>query len=335
MIELAAAERLGSALAWSATQKQLLAGLPVGAPDGREPAAVVLDRIWTHHLERRQRMGVRLHELVLALNHAGIVPMLLKGVRSLWLGEPEWRDMRDIDLLVPAKQAKAAEAIARAAGYHYSDDGLGVQPWGHHHADNLYRDDLPGWLELHHRAGMLRSEILMPTRELVEAARPMPRDGATALVLPPVHDVLYGLIHHYAGHRETRDGGVELKGLFEFAMGVQALTATERAELSARAAWDSRLLGVLDVWIAAAADRYGLVPEPPLALVPDAVARWARLRQNVKRPRKSDALREELALALAPARLRRMPQGDRWMARAGMRARLAGWLALNWGNRFY
>ena len=184
VVETALGLRLDSALAWAAEQRRLFAGIPAGLrPDRRETAPAVLERVWTEHLAKRRAMLARLEELVAALNAAGIIPLLLKGARSLWTGAPEWRSLRDLDLLVYG-DAERAQAIALANGYKCSDSGEGRHPRSFYHADNLYRDDLPGWVEVHRLAGSTRSEILLGSRELVGVATPMSRGGAMALVLP-------------------------------------------------------------------------------------------------------------------------------------------------------
>ena len=143
------------------------------------------------------------------------------------------------------------------------------------------------------------------------------------------------MIHHHVGHREARDGALELKGLFEFAMGFAALCADDRVALAARAGRDSRLLAMTDLWVAASVERFAVRPETPFAVEADAMARWHKLRDAIRRPSKTEAIMDELALALAPARLRRCRAGATWGGRAAMRMQVAGWLLRNWGTRVY
>ena len=127
---------------------------------------------------------------------------------------------------------------------------------------------------------------------------------------------------------------LELKGLFEFAMGFAALSRVDRELLAKRAGRNNRLLATVDLWIAAVADLFSVTGIEPFVLQSDAVARWTRLKQVTGRPTKLAALKEELHLALADERLRRCRDGDRFMGRMRLRAHTLVWGAKSFGNSY-
>lgn len=332
-VATATAARLEPALANAVRQAGVLQGIAMlkSSGPGVTPA-VWVEQVWADHLARRVAQTEHLENVVRILNAKGLVPLLLKGARSLWVGSPDWRSMRDLDLLVTAPAADTTQAMLMAEGYGEGPEGQ-HEP-GFYHANNLYRHDLPGWIEIHRRAGPERVELLVPTGDLLAAALSVQRGNLKAIVLPPGDDVLHGLAHHYFGHREGRTATLELKGLFEFAMGFAALSRVDRELLAERAGRNNRLLATLDLWLAAVADLFSVNNIEPFVLRSDAVARWMRLKQVTGRPTKLAALKGELHLALAGERLRRCRDGDRLMGRMRLRARTLVWGAKSFGNSY-
>jgi hypothetical protein len=330
-IAAATASRLESALAGAVRKSGVLQGLTMLRSSGpRVTPAVWVEQVWADNLVRRAAQTEHLENIVRILNGRGLVPLLLKGARSLWVGSPDWRSMRDLDLLVAGPAADMAQAMLMAEGYGEGPEGQ-HEP-GFYHANNLYRHDLPGWIEIHRRAGPERAELLVPTGDLLAAALSVQRGNLKALVLPPAYDVLYGLAHHYFGHREGRTAMLELKGLFEFAVGFAALSKEDRALLAERAGRNNRLLATLDLWLMAVADLFSATDIEPFVLQSDAVARWKHLKQVTGRPTKLAALKEELHLALAGDRLRRCREGNRRLGRMRLRAQTLRWAAKSFGN---
>ena len=334
----ATTSRLEPALASVLRQSGSLEGLPrLRTDDQRISPPLWVEQVWGQHLERRATMARHLESVVAILNARGMVPLLLKGARSLWVDDPDWRSMRDLDVLVPsADEADAGQAALIAAGY--TEGRQGRQGRHHaefHHASNLYHSDLPGWIEVHRSAGPPRVELVLKTDDLFSAAVLRPRAGLRALVLPPSHDALQNLAHHHYGHREARQGSLEIKGLFEFAMSLKAMSEIERAVLVERASRHNRLLATLDLWIAIISDQFAVGEITPLPLEADAAARWRRMKVVTRRPGKLAALGEELRLALATARLKRCVGGDRSLGRLRMRCATALWAATSFGTRHY
>lgn len=318
--------RLESALVDSIAVNNLAPPVPAFTfPDGRMTVTAALAQRRIAHRERRDVLAARLTELVQALNTEGIVPILIKGSRSIWLGSPEWRSMRDLDLLVAGHDATRAQAIAVGLGY--TTEGGPERRGSWHHRPNLYRPDLPGWLEFHNRGGVPRVEQFIGTAELVAEATEQRSPFGRALLLPPHLHVLHGLVHHHVGHGADKRGEIDLKGLYEFAAEVALLTAEEIHLLVARAGRHPRLSAMMDLWTAGSADLFGLEVRDPLILRDDATEWWQRVRSQTNNTEPVTSKRipvaDETAVACSPGRLRRAPYGIYWAGRLAWRVAIA------------
>jgi hypothetical protein len=301
-------ERLGSVLLRAIARLRLAPPVPaMTLPDGRMTITKALAQREADHVQRRLAMRECLAEIVAALNRHGIVPVVLKGGRSLVAGGPDWRSLRDIDLLVGVPKAAQAQAIVMSLGYAPTDPS--AAPFHHHHLRELYRRETPGWIEIHRYAGVPRVEQFLPTAELLAASEPVPQlDEGHVSVLPRHLHVLHGLIHHHIGHRAVALAELPLKGLFEFAAEVNDLNEGERRALLERAARHPRLLAILELWTAAAAELFGMPVLPPFSLAPDAVLWWSSMRSE-------GGIGPELRAATRPDRMRRAHGGERALRR--------------------
>ncbi len=319
----AAKERwMHGALAAAVRKRGLAAGIPaMTLPDGRATISKGLADAEAQHDDFRARKLDRLAELVLILNGAGIEPILLKGARSLWTGSPTWRAMGDLDILTPGR-AREAQQLALAAGY-APDPSYDKHPEIWHHELNLYRDDLPGWLEFHDKAAMYRADMLLPTPFLVAQSLAITgRDGGVARVLPAHIDLIYCMLHHHISHRGDKFGFMRVKGLYEFAGAVAALDEGERAALRDLTLSHPRLLAIFDLWMAAAHERFDLPAIAELPLREDAVARWRAIDGEEYIRGNYDGVAGEFRLGLSPARLRVAKGGDSWLGRMRLRAKI-------------
>ncbi|MDF3063263.1 MAG: hypothetical protein K0S06_3372 [Microvirga sp.] len=286
------------------------------APDGQlRTAAAALSK-------RREVLGEQLREIIKPLNRIGIQPIILKGARSLLTGEPDWRYLRDFDLLIPDQaDAAFAEFVARGFEVPQAEQGRNRR----HHLPPLVRGDFPAFIEIHRRAGNQYVRTLLPTEELAAASEAV-EDGGVKFALLPTHlHTLYGLVHHQIGHAGDARGTISLKGLYEFAWELDRMTSAERAALHARANRNPRLSTALDAWIAAAAELYGLPVERPLAVREDAAQRWQATFARIGEPRpwyKYPGYPDEVRMALAGSRIQVAPFGGNAAGRAWTRLRV-------------
>ena len=321
LFALAADVRLEVSLALALQARSLLPPIPpLRLPDGRLTITKAVADVIAAHLQRRAAMRERLVEIVLMFNQARIVPTLLKGARSLWTGHPEWRSLRDLDLLVDEAEAGHAQELLQKAGY-ASLKRRYVQ-FRKHHQPELFRADLPGWVEIHHKAAERFAEALLPTAALAARRETVAlASGARAFVLRAPDQVLQGLVHHQFHHHDFRNWGwLSLKGLYEFAAGIAELDEGQRTELLALASQHPRLLAAFDLWLAAAEELFSCPINPPMAVFPDARRQWAIIRQRMTgSPLAGLPLaghQAELALCLDEARLRRTAGGAGKLAKA-------------------
>lgn len=320
---LAAAEqlRLAPALVARLREKRAVPNVPaITLPSGVSTVTARIEQIWLAHLDRRRELEAALAELVGAMNRAGLEPVLLKGARALATGNPAWRTMRDLDLLLFGNDAMRAHQAALGLGYRPA--ATSTEKAGKHHFQPLFRDDFPGWIEIHQKAATHRAEGLLPTRLLERMSTRVQFSGVSARVLTPPAHTLHAVIHHHVGHRGDKGGGIDLKGLFEFCADLQALSEAERRDLLALAGTHPRLLATLDFWIAAGHAAYGMPVEPPFALYPDAVARAAIALAPAEQQGRYSGTLLEIAFAADPARLKRQPGGRDVAGRLALRAKI-------------
>lgn len=320
---LATAEelRLAPAVVARLRDKQAVPGVPaVTLPSGVSTVTARIAHIWQSHLDRRRQLETGLVELVAALNRVGLEPVLLKGARSLATGAPAWRSMRDLDLLLFGRGAMRAHEVALGLGYRPA--AASTEKAGKHHFQPLFRDDFPGWIEVHQKAASHRAEGLLPTRPLERMTAEVRFAGVSARILSAPAHTLHAVIHHHVGHRGDKSGCIDRKGLFEFCADMLAMSETEREEMLALAGTHPRLLATLDFWVAASRAAYGMPVELPFMLYPDAVVRAAAaLAHDGQRGRYSGAM-PEIAFAADLARLKRQPGGGTAVGRLALRAKV-------------
>jgi len=273
-------------------------GLKSGAAD----LAGAFARVRSDHLAKREGMRARLLEIVDNLGRHGIETVPIKGAANLWTGTPEWRSMRDLDILVPPHLAEAAQGLLVAAGYRPAADGE-RRP---HHLETMTRDDLPGWIELHVSASNRRGERLLPTSSILRhTAATAESQGRVRLPHPAVH-ALHGLVHHHFSNRGAAYGVIPLKGLFEFAHGYAALDDGGVHLLRRLASSHARLSAAVDLWVAAAAGLFRIDDDRRFPAMPDASSRWATIHARMRGDEPCgfvDALGEDLRMSLTRSRL--------------------------------
>jgi hypothetical protein len=325
VIELAGDLRLLPALAVAAGTKGLTAGIPaLRAATGQASVPLLLADALEEHDRRAAVMRDRLGWIVDILSARGLRPVLLKGARPLWTGTPRWRTLRDLDLLVGPPGTKVAIAAALAAGFRPNESFNAPAGW--HHDAELYHDDLPGWLEIHERVGVRRMEVILPTARLVDAAEPLGTTpgGSQVLALPLPFHILSCLMHHHIGHRGDYYDMIDFKGLYEFAADVAALEGEGREALLAAARQHPRLIAMLDLWLAAAADVFRLPIREPLRVAPDAERHWKTMRAHAADrvpPTRFAGLAREVAMALDRRRLTHVAGGENEWGRLRLRAK--------------
>ena len=334
ILDLALQLRLEVSLALAMKSRSLLPPIPkMTLPDGRVTITKSIDDLLVAHSHRRAAMKDRLVEIIITLNQAGIMPTLIKGARSLWTGSPEWRSLRDLDILIEETDARRAQALLHQMGYvklkrtyiHF----------GKHHLPELFRPDLPGWVELHRKIAVRFAEQLLPTAELVRRQEIVSSaSGAKVGLLQNTDHILQSLLHHHFHHDQFRNKGwLNVKGLYEFATDLAGLDEIGRQELSDKACTHPRLLAALDLWLAAASDLFGCPILEPLKVLPDAALHWSKAKHRMTSMRRFPLPYpghfEEISLCFERARLQRVKSSGSFLGRLRARMRVLTSLANN------
>src|SRR5262249_10742469 len=137
VLALADRLRLAPALAVALRDRALVPPMPSrAAADGAQTAtAAIADRL-AREAGRLSAFSLHPERIVPPIHYSAIEPVLLKGARAVWQGQPVWRSLRDLDLLIPGEAADEADRVLRRMGYAPLPDAP-VRPL-HHHATPLF-----------------------------------------------------------------------------------------------------------------------------------------------------------------------------------------------------
>lgn len=194
----------GTALAW------LLQRNPA-TEEVRSHAGLVL----LYGRTKVERQLQALEMLARAMNVAGITPLLLKGSAAQVGGmypDPGFRQMADIDLLVPPEDFETCIEVSEQVGFT-------VEPWTKgrvEHALLLRSRELGMLLEIHHRLRMQeRDEFLAPM--LLKASHPADFRGSRVLLPDWSHHAAVTILHAVAWDRSRYMALVPIRALLDLA----------------------------------------------------------------------------------------------------------------------
>jgi hypothetical protein len=241
-----------------------------------------------HELNRARngQIADQLHEIIGALNRAGIEPVLLKGVAYLvsdLYRDPAARVIGDIDLLVSSEELPAAVAALAATGYR--EAGLDDFSFAaHHHHTPLGRDDDVALVELHTEPLARAFAALLPAARMRAGARAVDADGRRFRLPAPQDQILHNIAHAQLAERHYWLAKVALRPLTDLAR----LRMAGEAEIDRReilAAFDRAGHGsACRAWLMTAEQLFG--HELPAGVQPHLGARIAcwRIRQQSRHP---------------------------------------------------
>ncbi|MGE3293244.1 MAG: nucleotidyltransferase family protein, partial [Geminicoccaceae bacterium] len=190
----------------------------------------LLGHVRAANARRNRALFAALEDTTIALNGAGIEPILLKGAARLVDGlypDPGWRLMADLDLLVPAEAAEAAWASLVGRGYAV----VGGDRPGSRHLAGLLHPATSAMIEVHRD---LTTEHLrrIPRLETIgERASPI-AIGSGRARLPALADQLVHLaVHEQLQHPRMIGGAFSLRGVLEARLLMQRLGARDAVAL--------------------------------------------------------------------------------------------------------
>lgn len=329
LIDFADAHQLLPTVVWALRRRGLLLPVPASSDPRMQETHVTqrLIALYDQHLALQHDLRDQLLAIVSAFNREAIVPLLIKGARHLVTQESWWeaRGMRDLDIMVRPDQAGQAQQIL--AGLGYSPD-YAAELEGQHHLPQMSRKGWNGAVELHTAPLAFNGSHLMSAAEAWTLSVPGESEGTTFRVLPSAWHVLHGLLHHQVVDRGYQRRLLALKGLWEFAIGANALSEQEIAEISGH--MDRRgSLDVLASWTVQAEAIYGLP-------VPAGITISRRARANAKATlaradwpyplRRALYVADQLRFAFSPETLA-LRYRSRDSSSLGMAARHLGFLA--------
>lgn len=258
--------------------------LAAGGADGSAvPVEIALEDSYLANTGRNRALRAQAVAVVVLLRQAGIEPVLLKG--AAWLctagSDPGERELRDLDLLLPAESVDGAVAALLAAGYVATGPAGGETvprsvAWyrrRYHHYCPLVRPGAPAPVELHWALGSGAVDVALPAARMRRDAVVLAGEGAGALAPAPRDHVLLLLLHAEVSDFGHRRAVLPLRALHDLSLFVrrqqEPLPWVEVGEALAAAG----LTRVGAAFFAAAERLLGLRLPLPLALAPDAGAR--------------------------------------------------------------
>jgi hypothetical protein len=190
---LAEAQGLGPLLYWNL--KNAGVSLPVAAKRA-------LQALYLRHQHANRVRGRALAQILAAFASAGIPARVLKGAALAWLvyPEPGLRAMRDLDILVPAAQARQAQQVLAQLGFNAPLPGpADPLPDKHLALAGRSEEGLQVSVELHHNLFHTFEPASMTMADLTGPPLAFDVNGVTAYALGP-EDMLWHLSRHIAYH---------------------------------------------------------------------------------------------------------------------------------------
>jgi hypothetical protein len=267
VLERANADLLAPAL-WSALRAS---GEASSLPKDARDYLAMLHRL---NAARNKALRAQALEFVGALNERGIVPILLKGGLALFDGpyaDPAARMMRDLDVMVPARERDDAIAVLKRLGYRLTR----CYGAAHHAFGDFARASDPGSVDLH--TELLDPFYVLPACEVWDRAQPRQAGGVRFLALAPtdrlLHNLLHAQVHHFG---KFYRGEIALQQVHEFVALARFFGAAIDWVFVERRMRSHRLSTVLHSYLLAA--QRWLALEWPLSEMPSAAARLHCLR---------------------------------------------------------
>jgi hypothetical protein len=222
------------------------------------------------HLGETRAKAVReqLGDIVLALNRAGVTPLLLKGAAYELLGlyaRAGTRLFTDLDLLVPLDQISRAASALTELGYR-ADSGANVALGEHHHhLPGMTKEGALAAIELHREPLRWQAQGLLPGDQLLADARRVPVAGRGEVLIPsPTHLVFHNILHSQVSSYRHWKGDFMLKDAID-------LVALER-RFAGSIDWPrivaklnrSGLDGVAGFYVPISFEIFGMSPPPSI-----------------------------------------------------------------------
>jgi hypothetical protein len=205
LLDAASAHRLLPAV-WRALRGRGMADLPPRLIRPDSPLAIVRDA-YGSNAARVADLRCQLNDVLRVLGGAGIAALPIKGAHWMVAGLHPHLAARvtiDLDIVVPAEQASAAQRALCDRGYRPAPGPAGDEP-ADHHLEPLYAPGRLGSIELHREPMVAFRRPLISADELWAGASTVVADGNATQVPSATH-----LIVLLIGHALLQDDGARL-----------------------------------------------------------------------------------------------------------------------------
>ncbi len=236
-----------------------------------ELAALIPDSLRQRLLVEEERAAVRallkVHELEQVIDRfgdCGIHTIVLKGIpfAERFFGDPAFRDVRDLDLLIPPEQLQSAERVLRSLGYSIFEAIHRRDFYRRHHFHVVYvrKSKTIDVVELHWNLVRAPYSLKIETSELFREAVPYKINDQKMRLLPAVDEMVYVIVNLRNAHFGS------LRRLVDLDRAMRSCTPAITPEMVCRRAreWgigDEALAGFHFLRLFWGADRY-LLPTP-------------------------------------------------------------------------
>jgi hypothetical protein len=212
-----------------------------GQLDASPDVAELLELHLKHGRERAKRAETESRKLVGALVEAGLPIVVLKGGHTahVYFPDPATRPMSDLDLLVPAESAPAAEVTLATSGLECAGRAKRESSWAPHdnareprsiwlaHADDPWSVDLHS--SLNFSAGPGAPLVRFDASDPIETSEPWPLDDGAGVLAQPL------LLLHLAVHAS---GGLHSLTLLRI---IEIVLVVRQDIAAGRFSWDDFL----------------------------------------------------------------------------------------------
>lgn len=211
VIEASSHHYVSAALGWCLTD----------APGTPDEVRGYFEAVLSLNAERNQKIMGQLALVLKILNAIGIEPVLLKGAAHLLDGlypDPGLRILSDLDILIPAERAGAADAALRDLGFGSTLRGA-TDPASARHLPPLHRADLPVPVELHTRVdGEASAAALIPTAWFSAGTRAVAIGDGRALLPDATRTIAHAVVHDQLDHGGWQRKSMRVRPLLDFAL---------------------------------------------------------------------------------------------------------------------
>lgn len=151
--------------------------------------------IETENVSRNEKLLVAANRLAALLEAHGINPVFLKGTAFIIEQAPAaWREVGDIDVLLPHSRVAEAADILLHVGFRQTEDIVGYSEGLHHHLPAFF-DDAGIMVELHSRLAVHQNDCPISATEIFASARPVANTHVPLLIPCPEHRLIHLVVH--------------------------------------------------------------------------------------------------------------------------------------------